>query len=56
MNIKAVTHRLNFYAKWHDEMPMGERIGWLGAWVKARIGLLTEALVQLQEQELNQNK
>lgn len=43
---KRVIGKLNFYIQWLSEMPMGERIGWKGKWVKDRINLFTEALAE----------
>lgn len=50
MSISAVTHKLKYYEKWLEEMPMGDLISWKGKWVKDRIDLLTEALAELHNQ------
>lgn len=44
--------KLNFYQEWLDQMPMGERIGWKGKWVRDRIRLLTEASMAVVDERV----
>lgn len=46
---KIILRKIDYYSSWYREMPLGDRIGWLGHWVKTRVDYFSQALVEMEQ-------
>lgn len=42
-----VARKWAYYSRWYNEMPMKDRRGWLGKWVKKRVQLYGQAMLEV---------